>query len=56
MEQICGVVLLFTARDWSAKSKQSGFNQSALDQMARQGFANARFEMNDEEAELVEEF
>ena len=45
------------AQEIDQQSKQSGFNQSALDQMARQGFANARFEMNDEEGlELVEEF
>ena len=39
------------------QSKQSGFNQSALDQMARQGFANAQFEVNGEEGlDFVEEF
>jgi hypothetical protein len=34
-----------------------GFNQAALDQMARQGYGNARFEVNAEEGlDLVEEF
>jgi hypothetical protein len=34
-----------------------GFNQAALDQMARQGYGNARFEVNAEERlDLVEEF
>ena len=34
-----------------------GFNQTALDQMARQCFAKARFEVNAEEGlDLVEEF
>ena len=45
------------AQEIDQQSKQSGFNQSALDQMARQGFANAQFEMNSEEGlDLVEEF
>ncbi len=45
------------ATDIDQKSKQSGFNQSALDQMARQGYGNARFEVNAEEGlDLVEEF
>ena len=39
------------------QSKQMGFNQTALDQIARQGFANAQFEANSEEGlDLVEEF
>jgi len=34
-----------------------GFNQKALDQTARQGFANAQFEVNSKEGlDLVEEF
>lgn len=45
------------AKDIDQQSKQSGFNQSALDQMARQGYGNARFEVNSEEGlDLVEEF
>lgn len=45
------------AKDIDQQSKQSGFNQSALDQTARQGFANAQFRVNSEEGlDLVEEF
>ena len=45
------------AKDIDQQSKQSGFNQSALDQTARQGFADAQFEVNSEEGlDLVEEF
>ena len=45
------------AKDIDQQSKQSGFNQHALDQMARQGYSNARFEVNAEEGlDLVEEF
>ncbi|WP_314340373.1 recombination directionality factor [Acinetobacter guillouiae] len=45
------------AKDIDQQSKQSGFNQSALDQMARQGYGNARFELDsEEEMDLVEEF
>ena len=45
------------AKDIDQQSKQSGFNQDALDQMARQGFSNAQFEVNAEEGlDLVEEF
>ena len=45
------------AKDIDQQSKQSGFNQHALDQMARQGYSNARFEVNAEEGfYLVEEF
>lgn len=45
------------AKEIDQQSKQSGFNQAALDQMARQGFANAQFELNSEEGlDLVEEF
>ena len=46
-----------TAKEIDQKSKASGFNQMALDQMARQGYGNARFEVNVEEGlDLVEEF
>ncbi|KQW89558.1 hydrolase or metal-binding protein [Acinetobacter sp. Root1280] len=46
-----------TAKDIDQQSKASGFNQHALDQMARQCFSNARFEVNSEEGlDLVEEF
>jgi hypothetical protein len=45
------------ATDIDQQSKQSGFNQNALDQMARQGYGNARFEVNSEEGlDLVEAF
>ena len=45
------------AQDIDQQSKQSGFNQTALDQMARQGYGNARFEINSEEGlDVVEEF
>ncbi|WP_353166495.1 hydrolase or metal-binding protein [Acinetobacter sp.] len=45
------------AKDIDQKSQQAGFNQLALDQVARQGFANAQFEVNSEEGlDLVEEF
>lgn len=46
-----------TAKEIDQKSKLCGFNQAALDQMARQGYANAQFEMDGEEGlEIVEEF
>ncbi|MEB3755144.1 hydrolase or metal-binding protein [Acinetobacter sp. MD2(2019)] len=46
-----------TAKEIDQQSKTAGFNQHALDQMARQGFANARFEVDVEEGrDLVEEF
>lgn len=46
-----------TAKEIDQKSKLCGFNQAALDQMARQGYGNARFEVNAEEGlNLVEEF
>ena len=46
-----------TAKEIDQKSKLCGFNQAALDQMARQGYGNARFEVNTEEGlDLVEEF
>ena len=45
-----------TAKEIDLKSKLSGFNQAALDQMARQGFANVQFEVvSDEGLEIVEE-
>ncbi len=45
------------AVDIDQQSKAAGFNQSALDQIARQCFSNAQFEMNGEEGfDLVEEF
>ena len=45
------------AKDIDQQSKASGFNQSALDQMARHGYGNARCEVNSEEGlDLVEEF
>ena len=46
-----------TAKEIDQQSKAMGFNQIALDQMARQCFAIARFEVNSEEGlDLVEEF
>ena len=46
-----------TALEMDQQIKQAGFNQEGLDQIARQGFANAQFEMNAEEGlDLVEEF
>lgn len=46
-----------TAKDIDQQSKASGFNQHALDLMARQGYSNAQFEVNAEEGgEIVEEF
>lgn len=48
---------IHTAREIDQQSKQAGFNQEALDGMARQGFANAKFEMDIEEGlDVVEEF
>lgn len=45
------------AQDIDQQSKQIGFNQNALDQVARQCFANAQFEVNTEEGlDLVEGF
>ncbi|MGL3083230.1 recombination directionality factor [Acinetobacter baumannii] len=45
------------AKEIDQQSKASGFNQQALDQMARQGYGNARFEVNSEEGlDLVKEF
>ncbi len=46
-----------SAKQMDQQSKASGFNQIALDQMARQGYGNARFEVNNEEGlDLIEEF
>ncbi|WP_180041957.1 hydrolase or metal-binding protein [Acinetobacter sp. YH16039] len=46
-----------TAKEIDQKSKASGFNQMALDQMAKQGYGNARFEMEGEEGEeIMDEF
>ena len=45
------------AKEIDQQSKATGFNQNALDQMARQCFSYARFEVNSEEGgDLVEEF
>ncbi|MGR2919497.1 recombination directionality factor [Acinetobacter sp. 1125_18A] len=46
-----------TATEIDQQSKASGFNQTALDQIACQGYGNARFEVNSEEGlNLIEEF
>lgn len=46
-----------TAREIDQQSKQAGFNQEALDQIARKGFANAQFEMaEEEEMTIMDEF
>ena len=46
-----------TAKEIDQKSKLCGFNQAALDQMARQGYGNARLEVDSEEGlDVVEEF
>ena len=46
-----------TAKEIDQKSKLCGFNQVTLDQMARQGYGNTRFEVNAEEGlDFVEEF
>lgn len=48
---------IHTAKEIDQKSKLYGFNQAALDQMARQGYGNTRFEVNAEEGlDFVEEF
>lgn len=45
------------AKEIHEQIQQSGFNQQALDEQARQGFANARFEIElDEGMDIVEEF
>ena len=46
-----------TAKEIAQQSKEAGFYQEAVDFVARQGFANAQFEVNGEEAEdVVDEF
>ena len=46
-----------TAKEIDQQGKQAGFDQVALDQIARQGFANVKFEVHAEEGmELLEEF
>ncbi|PKF32140.1 hydrolase or metal-binding protein [Acinetobacter proteolyticus] len=40
---------IITANEIDEQSKQSGFYQEELDQVARQGYANAKFEMEGEE-------
>ena len=46
-----------TAQEIQQQIQQSGFQQGALDQVARQGFANAKFEVGTEEGiEVNEEF
>lgn len=46
-----------TAKEIDVQSKQAGFYQEELDQVARQGYANAKFEMECEsEKEVVDEF
>ncbi|MDC5230974.1 hydrolase or metal-binding protein, partial [Acinetobacter baumannii] len=46
-----------TAKEIDVQSKQAGFYQEELDQAARQGYANAQFEMEGEEGlEVVDEF
>ena len=48
---------IHTAKEIDQKSKLSGFNQAALDQVALQGYVNAQFEVGGEEVlDLVEEF
>ena len=48
---------IIQAKQIDEQSKAVGFYQEALDHIARQGYANARFEMNAEEGlDLVEEF
>ncbi|WP_019838398.1 recombination directionality factor [Acinetobacter sp. 85] len=46
-----------TAKEIGQQSTAAGFNQNALDRMARQGFANAKYEGNGEEGDdVLEEF
>ena len=46
-----------SAKQIDQQSKDAGFNQDALDQMARQGYGNAGFEADDEEStDILEEF
>lgn len=49
--------VIIQAKQIDEQSKQAGFYQEALDFIARQGFANAKFEVYAEEGmELQEEF
>lgn len=46
-----------TAKEIDQQSKSSGFNQAALDHKARQGYANAVFEMDSGDGvDVIEEF
>lgn len=46
-----------SAKEIDQQGKDSGFNQNALDQAARQGYGNAGFEADDEEStDILEEF
>ena len=46
-----------SAKQIDEQSKAAGFYQEALDHVARQGYSNARFEVNSEEGlDIVEEF
>lgn len=46
-----------TAKEIDQQSKQTGFNQIALDEIARQGFANAKFETDFADGlDIVDEF
>ncbi len=48
---------IHSARQIDEQSKAAGFYQEALDFIARKGFENARFELNNEEAmDVLEEF
>lgn len=48
---------ILEARKIDARRKEVGFDQAALDEAGKQGFANAAFEFNEEEApEIIEEF
>ena len=48
---------IHSARQMDEQSKAAGFYQEALDFIARQGFANAQFEIHGEEGmEIVEEY
>jgi len=48
---------IHTAKEIDQKSKPAGFNQASLDQMARQDYGNAQFEVDGEEdLDVVDEF
>ena len=56
MEQVYKTQLL-QQKEIDEQSKQSGFYQEELDQAARQGYANAKFELEGEEGlDVVDEF